>query len=420
MSSSKSNLLYKLGIPSALVWGYIGVILFMLGSCIENSWLSSYLVNIGISKTETGTIFSLYGIFVAIVSWLSGIFVQIFGVRKVMLSGVIIFLVSSIPLVLWAIPSGNFMAIAITYMLRGMAYPLFVYSFLVWVTYRSTNEIMGRATSWFWVCFNLGITIVGPSFAATLIPSIGEINVIWVGIAIALAGTFCSLVLNRDQLILPKTGKSITNEISEGFLIMFKRPRLGMGMLVKAINNIAQFGFIIIMPIFLINQGFTLTQWASIWGLTYIINSFANVLFGYIGDKCGWRKTIVYIGGPLTGISCLMLYYTSTLFPGQYGLLLLSFSVYAIGLGAFGPISALLPALAPDKKAVAVSVLNLGSGLSNFIGPAIVSLLFEPFGVKVVLYVFAILYFVASFLAFFLRTPEELNHAQLKHEKAVV
>lgn len=33
--------------------------------------------------------------------------------------------------------------------------------------------------------------------------------------------------------------------------------------------------------------------------------------------------------------------------------------------------------MVPDNKVEAVSILNLGSGLSNFVGPLLVTLLFE-------------------------------------------
>lgn len=395
--------------PQSLVWGYVGIILFMLGACIETSWLSSYLVEKGLSKTQVGAIFSLYGIVVAIISWLSGIFVQIFGARKVMLSGVIIFVASSIPFLFWAIPSHDFFAISVTYMLRGMAYPLFCYSFLVWVTYRSNNEIMARSTAWFWIAFNLGLTIMGPWLAAMYIPLIGSINVMLYGLVIALLGAFFALVLNKDQLTIEKTEEHLTKEIMESLLIIVKKPKVGIGVVVKTINSIAQFGFVIMLPIFLLSNGFSLQQWAGIWGLTYIINTLANILFGYIGDKFGWRKTVAYFGGTMTALSCLLIYYSVLLFPGNYTILLSAFIVYAFGLAAFGPLSALMPALAPNNKAAAVSALNLGSGLSNFVGPLIVSLLFEPFGIGVVIYTYAALYLLSSVLTFFLKTDEELR-----------
>ncbi len=51
--------------------------------------------------------------------------------------------------------------------------------------------------------------------------------------------------------------------------------------------------------------------------------------------------------------------------------------LFSIGVAAYAPLSALLPAMVPDNKVEAVSILNLGSGLSNFVGPLLVTLLFE-------------------------------------------
>jgi len=62
-----------------------------------------------------------------------------------------------------------------------------------------------------------------------------------------------------------------------------------------------------------------------------------------------------------------------------------------------------------EKKTTALSVLNLGSGLSNFLGPVLVTVLFHKFDGFFVLAVFAVLYLLASILAIFLKTPEELK-----------
>ena len=182
-------------------------------------------------------------------------------------------------------------------------------------------------------------------------------------------------------------------------------PILFIGMVVKAINNIGQFGFVIMMPIFLIDKGFTLFEWGTIWSTTYIINSFAGLFFGFLGDKYGWQKIVVYFSGTLTGISCLLIAFVTYKYPGNYLLLLLAFIVYAFGIAAFGPLSALIPSLVPDKKIEAISVLNLGSGLSNFIGPILVAFLFQSFGGEIVLIVFAFLYFFGSILATRLKLP---------------
>lgn len=410
-ASNKSDFFYKIGLPSVLIWGYIGVILFMLGSGIEQTWFSAFLVDAGLSKASVGTIFTAYGIVVAIASWLSGISVEIWGVRKVMWGGLLLYLMASIPFTALAIPSNHYWFILITYMIRGVGYPLFCFSFLVWIAERSQVEILARATSWFWICYNIGLTIVGSWVAAYFIPLIGEINLLWVGAALAVVGAVFALVVNRDCLELKKSDKSPFVELKDGLLIIFKRPRLGIAVIVKAINGLGNFAFIVILPLYLLDFGFTIKEWATIWGATYIVNQVFNVIFGYVGDKIGWRKTVMWFGGTFTGLATIFIYLVPQIFGHSYWLFMIAMCFFGAGLAGYVPMSALVPMMAPDQKGAATSAVNLGSGLSNFIGPLLVTLLIG-LGAQGVLYTIAALYFISVFLTSFLKTPEELGESQ--------
>lgn len=398
----------RIGIPASLFYGYIGLIFFMLGAGIETSWFSAFLVSSGYEIQLVSVIFSLYGLFVAIFSWLTSFFVNIFSVRKVMIAGLIIYLVSAVILIA-GIYFELLPVIALAYTLRGASYPLFAYAFLIWITLRSEFKNLGKATSWFWFSFNLGLTIISPLLASLLLKFSNSINILAVGMVMALLGSFFALKVNRDHLPVFNNNKSILYEMQEGIMILFEYPRLAIGLVVKAINNIGQFGFVIMMPIFLVNHGYSLSQWGIIWATTYVVNSFAGILFGNLGDYYGWRKIVCYFSGTLTALSCFLIGSVVFYFPGNFFLLMLAFIVFSFGIAAFGPLSALIPAMALEKKTTALSVLNLGSGLSNFLGPVLVTVLFQKFDGFFVLTVFAVLYLLASILAIFLKTPEELK-----------
>ncbi|PGD43941.1 MFS transporter, partial [Bacillus toyonensis] len=47
--SSNKTFMDKIGIPSNLTWGYIGIIVFMIGDGLEQGWLSPYLVEKGLT-----------------------------------------------------------------------------------------------------------------------------------------------------------------------------------------------------------------------------------------------------------------------------------------------------------------------------------------------------------------------------------
>ena len=397
----------KLGIPKELFWGYVGLIFFMLGSTIECTWFSATLIDLGYGVNFVSSIFSFYGLFVAIVSWISGALVNRFSIRKVMNIGVFLYIVSLLLLLLSLSMRIN-IGIAIAYALRGSAYPLFAYSFLIWITLRTKKEQLGRATSWFWLCFNLGMNIIAPVFSARLLENISFEIVFILGAVMVILGTFFALILNKDVVKQDKRNVSLGKELVKGLVLLGKRPRVLVGMIVKIINNIGAFGFVIMMPILLISHGYTLVQWTSIWAMTNIFNCLATIIFGHLGDRYGWRKIVVFFSGTLTALSCLMIAFVIYHYPGNYILLMLAFMLFSIGVAAYAPLSALLPAMVPDNKVEAVSILNLGSGLSNFVGPLLVTLLFEKTSGLVVLIVFAFLYAASSLMSVVLKTPEEL------------
>lgn len=75
-AQGKGTILNKIGIPSHMVWGYIGVVIFMVGDGLEQGWLSPFLVDHGLSMQQSASLFTMYGIAVTISAWLSGTFVQ--------------------------------------------------------------------------------------------------------------------------------------------------------------------------------------------------------------------------------------------------------------------------------------------------------------------------------------------------------
>src|SRR4051794_1944411 len=89
------SLIERLGIHPPLVWGYVGLLLFMIGDGVEQGYLSKYLVlDRGIAtERNVPLIFTAYGIAVAISSWLSGALSDLWGPRRVMVIGLAIWVV---------------------------------------------------------------------------------------------------------------------------------------------------------------------------------------------------------------------------------------------------------------------------------------------------------------------------------------
>ncbi|QHO67369.1 MFS transporter [Pediococcus pentosaceus] len=390
------RIINKFGISRDLLIGFVGLTIFMLGATIETGWFSSYLVSEGFSIKDVSFMFTLYGMSVAIMSWITSFLINKYSIKHTMAVGVISLLITTGILIL-GLNKNNFLLIICAYTFRGISYPLFAYSFLVLITLRVRTSNLGKATACFWLSFNLGMTIIGPSLSAKLLNYISPIDLLCIGCVFCVLGA--SLVFTIKNVRTVDKNTTLLQELKKGLFIMVEDSRFFYGMIVKTINNIGQFGFIIMMPIYLVQHQFTLIQWSTIWSACYIINSFASLYFGNLGDKIGWQKVLIYFSGTLTGVSCLIIMLGAKFFPGNYILMLCSFTLFAFGVAAFGPLSALIPAMMPNDKSTAVSVLNLGSGLSNFVGPIIVTLIFQKFGGDIVLIVFSVLYFFSSILS---------------------
>ncbi|MCY8807619.1 RbtT/DalT/CsbX family MFS transporter [Bacillus atrophaeus] len=402
---TKGAFLNKIGIPSHLVWGYMGIVIFMIGDGLEQGWLSPFLVEHGLSMQQSASLYTFYGIAVTISAWFSGIFVQAWGPKKAMTAGLIAFILGSAVFIGWAIPHMYYPALLGSYALRGLGYPLFGYSFLVWVSYSTSQQILGKAVGWFWFVFTCGLNVLGPFYSSFAVPLIGEINTLWSALVFVAAGGILALFFNKDKFTAKQSDHK-WKELSKAFTIMYENPKVGIGGIVKTINALGQFGFAIFLPTYLAGYGYSVSEWLQIWGTLFFVNIVFNLIFGIVGDKLGWRNTVMWFGGVGSGIFTLAIYYTPQIIGHNYWVLMIIACCYGACLAGYIPLSALMPTLVPDNKGAAMSVLNLGSGLCAFIAPGIVSLFIGPLGAGGVIWIFAVLYFFSAFLTQFLKLPE--------------
>lgn len=402
----KQTALDKIGIPSHLMWGYIGIIVFMIGDGLEHGWLSPYLVEQGLTMKQSGLLFTIYGITVSISAWFSGVLVQMWGPRRAMTFGLVAFIIGSIGFIGWGIPSMNYAVILFCYALRGFGYPLFAYSFLVWVSYRTPQQMLSKAVGWYWFVFQLGLSVIGAFYSSFMVPKIGEIATLWSALIFVVAGGIFSIIVNKDKFEVQEVSGNKGKELLKGITIAFENPRVGIGGVVKIINSAAQFGFVVFLPTYMTKFDFTLSEWLQIWGTLFFVNMVFNIIFGIVGDKIGWVNTIKWFGGVGSGIVTLALYYVPQLVGHNYWVMMIVACCYGATLAGYVPLTALVPSLAPNDKGAAMSVLNLGSGLAAFVGPLVVTVFIGTLGVGGVMWIFAGLYFVGAFLTNFLTLPE--------------
>ncbi|WP_160725898.1 MFS transporter [Bacillus sp. USDA818B3_A] len=400
-------MLNKIGLPKNLLWGYIGLTIFMIGDGVEQAWISPYLVSRGMSIEDASLLLTVYGITAAISAWFSGVLVQTLGPRKVMSYGLIAFIIGSLGFIGLGIYKLNFSMMVPFYALRGFGYPLFAYSFLIWINYSSPLKIRGTAVGWFWFMFSLGLSVIGPFYSSIAIPAFGEINVLWTGLIFVVIGSLLAIFANKDKIPESEIHSFELKELLQGITIL-KRKQISLGLIVKTVNGLAQYGLAVFMPIYLAQYGYSTTEWLHMWSTVFIVAIFANLFFGFVGDKIGWRNTIQWVGGVAYALVLVLVFFTPQLVGHNYLVMTIVLSLCGVTMAGYVPLSALFPLLAPDNKGAAMSILNLGAGLSTFLAPAIAGLFFKSLGAGGVLFIYAGFYILSAILTPFLKTPEEL------------
>lgn len=412
---SRQSFLDRIGIPSVLVWGFVGVLLFMVGDGVESGYLSQYLVERGLSNGAVASIFTLYGVAAAIAGWLSGALSEVWGPRRVITLGLVLWIGFEVLFLTVGLRHADFTAVLITYGLRGLAYPLFAFGFLVWITMVAPSYKLGSAMGWFWFAFTGGLPTLGSLLARFAIPRIGSYNTFWLATMLVLLGGLTLLVgvrkkIGSHRLVVAREAplKALLGSVS----LAWRKPKTGVACLVRMINTAPQFGFFVFMPAFFQKTiGFSQSQWLTLLSSVFLSNIIWNLLFGLIGDRFGWRRTVAIFGGFGCTLTTLAFYYVPTSHH-NYSATLAVGVFYGATLAGYVPLSALMPSLAPDHKGEALSLLSLGAGASVWIGPALVGLLLGAIGVVGIMWVFAALYFVSGIMALSLTLPRETISGQ--------
>lgn len=376
---------------------FVALTLFMIGATIENSWLSSLLLSERYSELFIRQMMLMNGLIVAICSWLCSFLTIRFGSKKIFIVASLALIVTTLA-TLYSMQQHLCLLLLVFYTLKGIVYPLFAYVTLTLVIVTTAPYQLGKVTAYFWLAFNLGMTIIGPLLSSMLLKVIGISRLFYVATVIGVLGALLMMRVGKSSFqIKGKKSQKLLSEIRNGLLIYQKKPKLCLALGAKVINTIGQFGFVIMMPIIFQAQGRGIVKWGAVWSMTFIANTLAGVLFGHLSDKLGWKKTVMYVGGPLTGIACLLILWSLYL-THSMPFVFAAFVIFGIGLAGYGPLSALIPHMVSENKAIGISVLNMGTGLSSVVGPGLVILLFFSLGGIKTLLIFSMLYFLSSFL----------------------
>lgn len=399
----------KLGMHPELVIGYFGLLLFMIGDGVEAGFLSPMLIDLHFTPSQVAIVFTAYGITAALASWLSGALSDIFGPKKVMWAGFLIWLAFELPFLTLGIAHANYAAIVASYALRGFGYPLFAYGFLVWITDVTPERYMGTAVGWFWSARTGGLPTLGALFASYSVPRHGPYNTLWLSVIMVLVGGLITLFGVREKhgmIPLSTSGHNPIRMLFSSISIIWRHPKVGLGGIVATITTTSEFGFLVFLPIFFTRVvGFRLEQWLQILSIMFATNVVANLFWGWVGDRIGWRRTITFAGSCGCAVTTLGLYYVPHTFGANYALAVAAGMAYGIALAGFVPIGAIMARLAPESRGAAMSIMNLGSGMSTFIGPALAGIFLPILGVSGVIWIFACMYVLAAVVSSMLRLP---------------
>lgn len=388
----------KIGMPNNLKWGYLGILIFMMGDGVEQGWLSPYLIEHGMSIQQSASLFTIYGVTIAISSWFSGVLAESYGPRKAMLIGLLLYIIGTIGFISMGMAKLDYTAMLVFYAIRGFGYPLFAYSFMVWVTYKSPQNMLGRAVGWFWFVFTGGLNVLGAYYSSWALERFGYEDTLWSSILWVLVGAFFALVVNKDKFETKSSKESKSSELMNGLTIVKKEPKVLLGGIVRVINTTAQFAFPVFLPMYMAEHGFETKEWLQIWGTIFTSNIIFNLIFGFVGDRLGWQNTIIWFGGVGCAITTVLFYYSPVWFEGSYWAVMTAGIVWGALLAGYVPLSALVPSLVKEDKGAAMAILNLGAGLPVFIGPALVGILIGTIGSAGVIWVLAGLYLISAFL----------------------
>ena len=272
----------RLGMHPEMVIGYFGLLLFMIGDGVEAGFLSPLLIDLHFTQSQVAIVFTGYGITAALASWLSGALSDIFGPKKVMWAGYLIWLAFEIPFLTLGIAHANYFAILASYALRGFGYPLFAYAFLVWITAVTPERYMGTAVGWFWSARTGGLPTLGALFASYAVPWAGAYKTLWISVTMVLTGGLIALLGVREKhgmVPLSRTGHNPIRLLLSSVSVVWRHPKVGLGGIVATITTTSEFGFLVFLPIFFTRVvGFTLQQWLQILSIMFATNVVANLI----------------------------------------------------------------------------------------------------------------------------------------------
>ena len=299
--ATRGHLLDRLGIYPPLAWGYLGLLLFMIGDGVESGYLSSFLLAAAFRKAEVAAVFTAYGVTAAVAAWFSGALSDLWGPRRVMWGGLAIWAIFEVLFLFTLGTSAGYLTVLLTYAPARIWLSALCIR-VPRVDHRCNAGAPARhCGGWFWFAFTGGLPTLGSLLASFTVPLIGAYSTLWTSLGLVLAGGLIALAGLREPTgfrRLAPEGENPLRTVLSSVTIAWRVPKTAVGCVVRIINTAPQFGFLVFLPVYFTQTvGFTLTEWLRLLSAIFLSNIVWNLLFGIIGDKFGWRRTVALCGG---------------------------------------------------------------------------------------------------------------------------
>ncbi len=412
---------YSYGFPLNFFWGYVAVAIFMAGDGFEMAFLSKHIVDLGFSPSQAAMVITVYGLAAAVSAWATGVIAELITPQRAMAFGFIFWCALHALFMVYGLGHKNYTLMLVFYGLRGLAYPLFIYSFVLLLVQNLPHKKVAAATGWFWAVYTLGMGAIGSFLPSMTIPAFGETGTLWFAMAWVFAGgVIAMLSLRKIEADRSRVGLSFSKkaeEMTRAVTILFSSRDIFFSFILRMVNTISYFGIPVIMPVLFVDRlGYSVSEWLLVWTVYSFVTIFSNIFWGIVGEYVGWMRQIRWFGCLGMALATLAFYYIPVNAGHNIWLMFVPAVLMGITIAAFVPMTAVFTTLEPGHKGAVLSVYNLSAGLSNCLAPAIAFTLLPVFDVAGVIWTYTGLYLLAGLLTLFIRVDQYTGAANVNEK----
>lgn len=402
---------YLYGFPLSFFWGYVAVAVFMAGDGFEMAFLSKHIMDLGFTPSQAAMVITVYGLAAAVSAWATGVIAEMITPQRAMTIGFVLWCALHALFMVYGLGQKNYALMLTFYGLRGLAYPLFIYSFVLLLVQNLPHKKVAAATGWFWAVYTLGMGAIGSFLPSLTIPAFGETGTLWFAMAWVFTGGLLAMLslrkveADRSRVGLPLREKA--EEMTRAVTLLFSSRDIFFSFILRMVNTLSYFGIPVIMPVLFVERlGYSVSEWLLVWTVYSFVTIFTNIFWGIVGEYVGWMRQIRWFGCLGMALATLAFYYIPLSAGHNIWIALIPAVLMGIAIAAFVPMTAVFTTLESDHKGAVLSIYNLSAGLSNCLAPAIAFALLPVFDIAGVIWTYTGLYLLAGLLTFFIRVGQ--------------